>query len=136
MITRPKPIFPHTSLILSFLLLAGVNNSYAAELPSMGGDTGSILRMIWGLLVVLGVIFIIYGLLKKRFSLLSASPNQNINVVEIKPLMGKKAICLVEVKGQEYLLGLGADNVTHIATLPGNSGGSFAETLAQSEEKL
>lgn len=93
------------------------------------------MRMIWGLLIVLGIILALYGLLKKRFSLLSASPSQEIKVLEIKPLMGKKAICLIEVKGQEYLLGLGGERVTHLATLPRQSDTSFADTLAKTREK-
>lgn len=92
------------------------------------------MRMIWGLLIVLGIIFVLYGLTKKRFSLLGTSSKQEIRVVEMKPLMGKKALCLVEVRGQEYLLGIGGDTVTHIATLSGKRDQNFAETLAQSGE--
>ncbi len=99
-----------------------------------GTDTENYMRMIWGLLIVLGVIFVLYGLLRKRFSLLSASPDKEIKVLEIKPLMGKKAICLVSVKDQEYLLGLGGDTITHLATLPRDAEASFAETLAKTGE--
>lgn len=92
------------------------------------------MRMIWGLLIVLGIIFVLYGLIKKRFSLLGSTSKQEIKVVEMKPLMGKKALCLVEVRGEEYLLGIGGDTVTHIATLAKKSDRSFADTLAQSGE--
>lgn len=87
------------------------------------------LRMIWGLLVVLGIILLIYGLLKKRFSLLAQSPQQQIRILEMKPLMGKKALCLVEVRGQEFLLGISGDRIDPIACLSKKSGSSFAETL-------
>lgn len=94
------------------------------------------MRMIWGLLVVLGIILVLYGLLKKRFSLLHSSAKQEIKVVEMKMLMGKKGLCLVEVRGQEYLLGIGNDTVTHIATLAEKKDPSFAETLAKTGESL
>lgn len=89
----------------------------------------SSLRMIWGLLVVLGIILLLYALLKKRFSLLANSPQQQIRIIEIKPLMGKKALCLVEVRGQEFLLGISGDRVDPIACLSKKSAPSFAETL-------
>lgn len=93
------------------------------------GAMDSSLRMIWGLLVVLGIILLLYGLLKKRFSLLAHTPQQQIRIIEIKPLMGKKALCLVEVRGQEYLLGISGDRVDPIACLSKKSASSFAETL-------
>lgn len=85
------------------------------------------LRMIWGLLVVLGIILLLYGLLKKRFSLLAQSPQQQIRIVEMKPLMGRKALCLVEVRGEEFLLGICGDRIEPIACLGKKA--SFAETL-------
>ncbi|EKD38147.1 MAG: hypothetical protein ACD_75C00845G0001, partial [uncultured bacterium] len=93
------------------------------------GAMDSSLRMIWGLLVVLGIILLLYALLKKRFSLLTHSPQQQIRIIEIKPLMGKKALCLVEVRGQEFLLGISGDRVDPIACLSKKSASSFAETL-------
>ncbi len=92
----------------------------------------SYLRMIWGLLVVLGIIFLLYGLLKKRFSLLAQSPQQQIRILEMKPLMGRKALCLVEVRGQEFLLGISGDRIDPIACLTKKPIASFAETLKSS----
>ncbi|BHH83381.1 flagellar biosynthetic protein FliO [Desulforhopalus sp. 52FAK] len=88
-------------------------------------------RVVWGLLIVLGIILILYGLLRKRFSLLSSLPDKEIKIVEIKPLMGKKALCLVEVRGKEYLLGLTDSHISNIATLPGKNVTSFSDTLKQ-----
>jgi flagellar protein FliO/FliZ len=103
-----------------------------AESGKVGAAMEPYLRMIWGLLVVLGLILLLYGLLKKKFSLLAHSPQQQIRIVEIKPLMGKKALCLVEVRGQEFLLGLSGDRIDHIASLAKKSGPTFAETLRKS----
>jgi flagellar protein FliO/FliZ len=92
-------------------------------------DTANYFRVIWGLLVVLGIILILYGFFKKRFSLLSTGTNQEIKIVEIKPLMGKKALCLITVKGQEHLLGISGDRITHLAALTPQPESSFAEVL-------
>lgn len=117
-------------VVLSRFLLPA--DAYAAAFS--GSSTENYMRMIWGLLIVLGIILVLYGLVKKRFSLLSNCQNKEIRVLEIKPLMGKKAICLVEVRGQEYLLGVAADRITHLATLQQRAGISFADTLAQTGE--
>lgn len=92
-------------------------------------DTANYFRVIWGLLVVLGIILILYGFLKKRFSLLSTGTNQEIKILEIKPLMGRKALCLINVKGQEHLIGISGDRITHIAALTPQPESSFAEVL-------
>jgi flagellar protein FliO/FliZ len=92
-------------------------------------------RVIWGLLVVLGIILALYALLRKRFSLLSNTSERAIKIVEIKPLMGRKALCLISVKGNEYLLGISGDRISHLATLPKETTPSFAETLQATERK-
>jgi flagellar protein FliO/FliZ len=99
----------------------------------LGSDAASYLRMIWGLLVVLGVILVLYGIVRKRFSLLSPSPGGNIKILEVKAMMGKKALCLVDVKGQEYLLGISGETISHIATLTPPAKTSFAAALRATE---
>jgi flagellar protein FliO/FliZ len=101
--------------------------SFAGDIQA--NDAANYFRVIWGLLVVLGIILILYGFLKKRFSLLSTSANQHIKIVEIKPLMGRKVLCLINVKGQEHLLGISGDRITHIAALSPQPEPSFAEVL-------
>lgn len=104
--------------------------TFAAAAPAAtASDTANYFRVIWGLLVVLGIILILYGLVKKRFSLLTTGENQEIKIIEIKPLMGKKMLCLINVKGQEHLLGISGDHITHIAALTPQPAASFAEVL-------
>lgn len=112
-----------TFLVTSTLL---VSPALASELDS---EIENYFRVIWGLLVVLGIILVLYGILRKRFSLTATAPTKNINVLEVKPLMGKKALCLVEVKGQEYLIGLSENNISHLATLNSKPDTSFINTL-------
>jgi flagellar protein FliO/FliZ len=79
----------------------------------------SSLKMIWGLLVVLGILLIIYGLVKKRITLLQGGGKGIIKVIESRHLMPKKSLFLVEVRGREYLLGSGGDSLNLIAVLDG-----------------
>lgn len=118
---------------LSLLFFCTTGYAEVTTPQSLPGGNSDILassfRVVWGLLIVLGVILLLYGLLRKRFSLFASMPNKEIKVVEIKPLMGKKAICLVEVRGTEYLLGISESQITKIATLSPKKGPSFRETL-------
>jgi flagellar protein FliO/FliZ len=128
----------HFQNLSLFLLTTGVvvfspGSIHAADaaLDSMG----SYFRVIWGLLVVLGIILILYGIFRKRLSLFHSQSSQSINILELKPLMSKKALCLVEVKGEEYLLGISSDRITHIATVSSKKGSSFAATLSRTENE-
>ena len=100
---------------------------------SQMSEMESYFRVIWGLLVVLGIILALYALLRKRFSLLAATPEHNIKILEVKQLMGKKSLCLITVKGNEYLLGICGDRINHLATLPSKTDLSFAATLRSTE---
>jgi len=77
----------------------------------------SSLKMVWGLLVVLGVLLIIYGLVKKRVTLLQGGGKGIIKVIESRHLMPKKSLFLIEVRGREYLVGSGGDSLNLIAAL-------------------
>lgn len=123
---RPAPI----RALPAFLLLALPQPVAAAELV----ETGAMLRLTWGLLVVLGIMLILYALVRKRFSLFQSPSGSAIRIVELRHLMPKKSLCLVEVRGQQYLLGLSADRVSLIAELPGEheQKESFAAALEQS----
>ncbi len=77
----------------------------------------SSLKMIWGLLVVLGILLIIYGLVKKRVTLLQGGGKGIIKVIESRHLMPKKSLFLIEVRGKEYLVGTGGESLSLIAPL-------------------
>lgn len=114
-------------LLFNTQLLAGTTTP--TLLPDNNDLIASSFRVIWGLLIVLGIILLLYGLLRKRFSLLSSLPDKEINIIEIKPLMGKKALCLVEIRGKEYLLGISESQISNIATIPPKKTSNFKETL-------
>lgn len=125
--SRPLPILA----ILFYLCQMLPGRAHAASTPVI--EMESYFRVIWGLLVVLGIILALYGLLRKRFSLLASNPAKSIQILEIRPLMGKKSLCLVTVKGNEYLLGISGDRIDHIATLPAKTNLSFEATLRSTE---
>lgn len=124
-VTRILPLFPGTQLLLASTVSAG---ELVSTLPTA---TDGYLRIIWGLLVVIGIIFIIYGLVRKRFSLFIHSPSHAINIVEMKPLMGKKALCLVKVHEKEYLIGLAENSITLLDTVEAPGEKKFAAVMKQ-----
>ncbi len=88
------------------------------------------LRMFWGLLVVLGILLIIYAIMRKRLSFIKHNDNSVIKIKEIRHLMPKKSICLVEVGDQEYLLGLGSDTINLISPVSTKKNETFDNALA------
>lgn len=115
--------------VLFSLLLLTPAIALAAEPPSMGG---AMLQMGWALLVVIGLILAIYGLAKKRL-LLGKMGGNAIKIIELRPLMPKSSLALVEVRGKEYLLGINADRIQLIADLSGDAKGKpdFDTLLAE-----
>lgn len=113
--------------ILAWLLAFPAGQADAATSSLIELD--SYFRVFWGLGIVLAIILILYALLRKHFSLFANHPQKHITIVEIKPLSGRKSLCLVRVKDQEFLIGLSGDRISHLATLSGPSSPSFAATL-------
>jgi flagellar protein FliO/FliZ len=115
---------------LSVFLLVQAERAFGATEPAT--TVSASLRVIWGLLIVLGILFIIYGLMKKKMSFLHMPGKGIIKIVEVRHLMPKKSLYLVEVRGQEFLLGAGQDRIDLIAAINRDSAGSFAEILDKS----
>ncbi|OGQ94853.1 MAG: hypothetical protein A2521_11230 [Deltaproteobacteria bacterium RIFOXYD12_FULL_57_12] len=67
--------------------------------------------------IVLGIILVFYYLSRKGLNLLPAGKAGAIKVVEMRYLMPKKALCLVNVRGRELLLGIGTERIELIAEL-------------------
>ena len=94
--------------------------------------TSAYFRLLWGLLVVLGILLVLYAAVKKRFSLFTGNAQNVIKVIEIKPIQPKKSLCLIEVRGRQYLLGFGGDQITLLADLDKQANTSFDEILKAS----
>ena len=100
-----------TLLLLALTLLPTM--AWAADSPT---TTETLLRTAWALLVVIGLILALYGLSKKRF-FLNKPGGKVITIIELRPLQPKSTLALVEVRGREYLLGVGANSITLLADL-------------------
>lgn len=122
------------SVIIAILLTAicpFTQNAFGAEAPN--DDVAAFFRVIWALLIVLAIILCLYALFRNRFSMTNPRKGRNIRIIEIQPLMPKKSICLVEVKGREYLLGIGNEDITFLASLDSPGTSSFKEVLDNSK---
>lgn len=126
--TLPLPLL----LMLLFLL---PNQASAAEME-LGMQ--AYFRVVWGLAIVVALMLGVYYLVRKRFSLLHNTDEKDIKILEIQPIMPKKSLCLVEVRGKTILLGITPDSITTISELTENTEppNSFAERLAQSTSQV
>jgi len=87
-------------------------------------------RMLWGLCIVLGILLVLYGLMRKRMSFVQGNSKSKIKIIEIRHIMPKKSLCLVEVRGREFLLGLGNEDITLLSALQKTDDITFDTTLA------
>jgi flagellar protein FliO/FliZ len=121
-------------LVLPFIIYAlSVTNALAGgtEAPLSLSAT---LRLIWGLLIVLGALLVVYALAKKKLSFLNPGGGKGaITIIEMRHLMPRKSLCLIKVRDQEYLLGLGHDQINLIAVINPPAPKDFAATLATVE---
>ena len=122
-----QPTSLHILLLSWALALIPAGITHAAESPA--DEISGYFRVMWGLCIVLAIILILYALLKRRFSIINPRGGRAIRVLEIQPLMPRKSLCLVEVKGREFLLGIGTDTITLLADLDNSPKASFQETL-------
>jgi len=120
----------HFTTFLVLLFLLSPVKAFCATQPATTVSTT--LRVIWGLLIVIGILFVIYGVMKKKMSFLNMQGKGLIKIVETRHLMPKKALYLVEVRGQEFLLGAGQDGINLIAPIASAREDSFAMVLEKS----
>ncbi|MDW7645444.1 MAG: flagellar biosynthetic protein FliO [Desulfuromonadales bacterium] len=101
---------------------------------ALAADSGSLLasslKMLAALGVVLGLVLLLYAASRKGFGFLPAAKGGAIKIVEMRHLAPRKAVCLVEVRGREFLLGVGNDRVELLTPLDRREGqASFEEKL-------
>jgi flagellar protein FliO/FliZ len=69
------------------------------------------LKMFIGMIIVVGLMLLVYVLNRKGIKFLKGSKVGRIKIVEMHHVGGRKMLCLVEVSGQELLLGLGNERI-------------------------
>jgi flagellar protein FliO/FliZ len=114
------------------ICLAWPSLALAAE---SGGDgfLPAGLKLMAALGVVLGGLLLVYALGRKKMRFFSPARAGAIKVLETRYLGPKKALCVVEVRGEEFLLAMGHERIELISRLDPKKAPSFEETL-QSQE--
>ena len=122
-------------------LTAASSPALAATAPTVSMGS-ALLQTVWALLVVIGIILVLYALSRKRFGV-GRRGSGRINLVEIRHIMPKTTLALVEVEGKRLLLGIGSGRINLLADLANqktdrNTGADsqdFATLLHQEEER-
>lgn len=125
-----------TTLIFTALLLNTLHCSAAFSATETSNTEPSMImasmRVLWGLLIVLGIIFAIYALAKKKFNFLPGNNGKSlIKIVEARHLMPKKSIYLIDVRGKEYLVGVAENSINLLSTIENIDHEEFQSVLDQ-----
>lgn len=112
-----------SALFFSFFIFSLLDsNVYCASTAPATYDSSvfmASLRVLWGLLIVLGIIFAVYTLARKKLSFLPGNTDSaNIKIIETKHLMPKKSLHLIQVRDREYLIGVTDQNITLLSNHP------------------
>ena len=82
----------------------------------------ALLQMSWALLIVMGIILIIFAFVRKRFGLGSYRLQQgNIKILELRHILPKQTLALVEVRGKVMLLGISTSQINLLTEYSGTS---------------
>lgn len=129
MLLRRLMCAPLTGLLALPLMAAPVDPGPGVSL------TGQLVQMGLGLLVVVGLIFLL-GYLMRRVGPLAPQGGQYIRVISLYPLGPRDRLALVEVGGRQLLLGISPGRITtlHVLEEPVTDdaeagGGDFARKL-------
>ncbi|MGM0453289.1 MAG: FliO/MopB family protein [Thermodesulfobacteriota bacterium] len=69
------------------------------------------MKLLVGLAFVIGLMLLFHVLNRKGFLFLQGRSGGRIQIVETRPVGGRKSLCLVEVRGEQILLGIGNDRI-------------------------
>lgn len=121
--------------LLFLLPLISAGQAFAAETEQPFATGSLFVQLIWGLLVVIGLILVLYAFAKKRFAFGNLKPG-SIKILEMRHIMPKAGIALIEVRNRTFLLGIGNDRVELLADLSDtssseNASSSFDAALAK-----
>ena len=99
---------------------------FPAELHAASLETNELffsgLKLFIGMIIVAGLMLFVYFLNRKGIGFLNGGKVSRINIAEIRHVGGRKMLCLVEVNGQELLLGLGNERIDFLCHLTGKDG--------------
>ena len=104
--------------LLIFALLLAPQMVGAAEKATEPDLLYSSLKMVAGLVVIIGLLLLLFAASRKGFGFLPKARGGAIKILETKPLGGKKFLCLVSVRGEDMLLGLSNERIECLGKLP------------------
>lgn len=87
----------------------------ASSAPQSLTNPTSIVSIFLSLLLVIGVVFML-AFLMRRFNV-TQSGTSNLKVVASMMAGAKERVMVIEVAGEQHLLGITAHNINHLATL-------------------
>jgi flagellar protein FliO/FliZ len=91
------------------------------------------LKVLAALAIVLGIVLLLYALLK-RGHLIPLAKNGAIQVVEVRHLAPKKTLYLIEVRGRSILVGATAERLETLAQWSVEDSARFADVLEQQQD--
>ncbi|MBA4287610.1 MAG: flagellar biosynthetic protein FliO [Pseudomonas sp.] len=109
-----KPLL--LSLALPFTALAAESTAPAAAPIASSGMGGQVLQLLLGLLLVVGVIFLLAWLMR-RVQQIVPRGGQVIKILATQALGPRDRLVLVQVGGEQVLLGLTPGNITSLHVL-------------------
>ena len=69
------------------------------------------MKLVVGMAIVIGLMLLFHVLNRKGFRFLEGRSAGRIRILETRPVGGRKSLCLVEVGGEQILLGIGNDRI-------------------------
>lgn len=94
------------------------------------------LKVFGGLGLVIGILFLFYTLSRKGKWFFPASNKGEIKLIETRHLGPKNMLCLIEVRGQRFLVGVGQERIELISAIDSpKDQSSFEESLRESEKR-
>lgn len=97
----------------AFIIFCSFFSLYAFAAKEGGGPPDlAITSMLASLLLVLVCIFVFAYLMKQTNLLKNAKGKSQIKVVATQPLSSKGRVQMIEINGQQYLLGVTEQNIT------------------------
>jgi len=103
----------------------------AAKEPSL---LAASLKMLAALGVVIGLLLLFYAASRRGFGFLPQNKSEIIQILETRPLGGRKFLCVVKVRDEEILLGMTHDRIENLGRL-GSAKKGFSDSLHAAQEK-
>ncbi len=122
---------PAVMVLMVLLVPAAAFAEAAAKEPSL---LAASLKMLAALGVVIGLLLLFYAASRRGFGFLPQNKSEIIQILETRPLGGRKFLCVVKVRDEEILLGMTHDRIENLGRLgPAKKG--FSDSLNTAQEQ-